>query len=154
MRTRLVVTGLGLVFAVPLQAYITSLPSYEQLAKEAEAIVIAVPIERNELSGPAALPGVKRGNDPVPAVEIRTTFKVSAVLNGDALAVGDSFALRHFREKNPPTLRTGGPALIDFDPKEPHNYLMFLKKHPEGFFEAVNPVEPGWCIEALDHPVK
>jgi hypothetical protein len=155
MRRVVIILGLGLSCTAALHGYLTWLPSYAELVAKAEAVVIAAPVERKEVPGPATLPGVTRGNDPIPAVEIRTTFVVSAVLSGSALALGSSFELQHYRESEPPTaLRSAGPALVDFDPENPRNYLMFIAKRPDGIYVAVNPVEPAWCIEELDHPVE
>lgn len=155
MRAWIVSLGLGLGCAAALQAYLTSLESYHVLTEQADAIVIAVPVGRRELPQPAQLPGVKRGNEPIAAVEIRTEFLVLAVLTGNVLASGETFEFQHFREAQPPTgFRTAGPMLIDFNPRDPRNYLMFLKKRPQGSYEAVNPVEPAWCVEELSHPVE
>ncbi len=151
----LFVLVLALTHALPLAGYLTSLAPYASLQGLSDAIVIAIPIERRELDIAAELPGVKRGNAPIAAVEIRTTFVVVAVLRGKGLAAHESIELRHYRERNRVKgLVTAGPMLIDFDPQKPRHYLMFLKLLGGDLYEAANPVEPGWCIEPLAHPVE
>lgn len=151
----LTILGIGLASAGAVHAYLTWLPSYAELAAKADAVVIATPVDRKELPGTAVLPGVTRGSDPIPAVEIRTSFVVSAVLSGSLLTSGGRFELQHYRETEPPTtFRSAGPTLIDFDPASPRQYLMFITKRPDGIWVTVNPVEPAWCIEELAHPVE
>jgi hypothetical protein len=134
------------------RAYISSIPSYENMSRQAEWIVIATPIDRKELQTPALLPGVSQTSSgksaSVPAIRIHTTFQVTAALKG-SLTPKDQFVLVHFRKLQKDEMLTAGPYLIDFKPKDGSQYLMFLKQRRDGYYEAYQEVEPGWCIEKL-----
>ena len=126
------------------------------MASMSDFVVVATPVKRLELEGAAVLPGVKRGGSAVPAVAIETTFHTVATLKGgDAKNQGD-FIVLHYREAEPSPSRAevAGPTLIDFKPSDRNQYLMFLKRRKDGRYEAVNPTEPGWCIEKLSHQLK
>lgn len=135
--------------------YLSSYPPYDALAANAELVVIATPLSRQEQSGEAKLPGVTQGPnwDPVPAVEIETTFSILVVLKGDERLSGRTVALVHYREKRQDTagIKMPGPMLIDFKAGDGSAYLMFLKSRRDGSFEAYREDEPGWCILKLPH---
>jgi hypothetical protein len=130
-------------------AYLTVIPSYEAMWREAEVVVIATPVERREV-GRAVLPGVSGGEgEPIAAIEVETTFRVSVALRG-RVGAGGELRLVHFIEAEPPAaIRTAGPFLVDFEPGSGDQYLMFLKREAGGRYQAYQEVEPGWCIEKL-----
>jgi hypothetical protein len=138
-----------------VRGYLSSYPSYDSMAAKADLVVIATPLSRQEQNGEARLPGVRQGpnGDPVPAVEIETTFSTLAVLKGDAKLTGGVFTLVHYIEKvkDSSGFVTAGPMLIDFKAGDGSTYLMFLKSRRDGRFEAYDEVEPGWCILKLPH---
>lgn len=139
--------------ATPGFGYLTWLPSYNEMAAKADVVVIATPVERREVRGTAALPGVARGGNPIPALAIETTFQAVVIFRGQLAENRRDFTLLHYREAEPPppVRRTGGPMLIDFTPGDASQYLMFLRRREDGRYEAVNPAEPAWCIEKLGH---
>jgi hypothetical protein len=130
-------------------AYLTVIPTYEAMWREAEVVVIATPVARREV-GKAALPGVSRGEgQPIPAIEVETTFRVRVALRG-RVGAGGQLRLVHFIEAEPPAaIRTAGPFLVDFEPGSGDQYLMFLKREAGGRYQAYQETEPGWCIEKL-----
>lgn len=138
-----------------VHGYMTSYPGYDSMAAKSDLVVIATPRSRQEQSGEARLPGLSQGpnRDPVPAVEIETTFSILAVLKGDEKLTGGDFALVHYREKliNTSGVQVPGPMLIDFQAGDGSAYLMFLKSRSDGRFEAFKESEPGWCILKLPH---
>jgi hypothetical protein len=125
------------------------------MTAKSDLVVIATPLSRQEQSGEAQLPGVRQGpnREPVPAVEIETTFSILAVLKGDEQLTGGTLALVHYRHRVKDTSGVGlaGPMLIDFSAGDESAYLMFLKVRSDGRFEAYSAVEPGWCIVKLAH---
>jgi hypothetical protein len=138
-----------------IQGYLSTYPSYDWMTAKSDLVVIATPLARQEKGEDAQLPGVSQGpnRDPVPAVEIETTFTALAVLKGDEKLTGGTFALVHYREKVKDTsgIHFAGPMLIDFKAGDGSAYLMFLKDRSDARFEAVHAVEPGWCIVKLPH---
>lgn len=132
------------------KGYMTSYPSLATMQRDSDNVVIATPVGREELADPAALPGVTVGaGEPVPAVAIETTFRVTASLKGDLLA-GEEIRLAHFRRLDPPELFvSAGPLLVDFKPLDDSQWLMFLRHREGPTFVAFDEVEPGWCIVRL-----
>ncbi len=128
------------------------LPDYETMAEDAQLVVIATPISRVELENPTTIPGVRRGNDPIPAVAINTAFSPVTVLKGSLPKGQKYFVLRHLREKNSQDVQKNAPMLIDFAPNDGSQYLMFLRRRADGAYDAVNgQVDPASCIEKLQH---
>lgn len=144
-------SGLLLAVLTPAAlAYLTVDPDYGTLAKKAQLIVIATPTARVEMTERTTIPGVRRGNSPVSAVAIDTTFSPIAILKGSHSIEDESFVLRHLREVHPSTGRGAGPNLIDFVPNDGSTYLMFLKRTADDRYEAVNgQADPAFAIEKL-----
>ena len=117
--------------------------SYEKLVAGADLVVIATPTAARDTKEPAVVPGVSRdGADgrlaPVAAVGVETTFKVEAVLKGEAKDLKE-FVLYHLREPdaqaNAPVVN--GPMLVKFDVKARRKYLLFLKRGADGRYVPV-----------------
>jgi hypothetical protein len=158
MRLRAAFVMVAMLFcAAPsvVHGYLSSYPSYDSMAARSDLVVIATPLARQEQVAEAQLPGVSQGpnREPVPAVEIETTFTVLAVLRGDEKLTSSTLALVHYREKtrDPSGVHLAGPMLIDFKAGDGSAYLMFLKYRSDGRVEAFSAVEPGWCIVKLPH---
>jgi hypothetical protein len=110
------------------------------MSSKADLVVLATPIDQRTLPDQVEMPGVRRGNDPIPALAIETKFEIQAVLRGD---VGDSktLTLLHYREANPPPKDqpvVNGQALVDFKAKSGKVYLMFLHRDADGRYSAFN----------------
>ena len=142
---------LAALAVAPCAAYLSWYPDYATLAQGADLVAIATPETRRELPAPAQVPGVSRNGEPVPAVEIETTFRPLAILRGRLAGPQDSFVLVHHRETEPDAggVKGAGPLLADFQPGDGSAYLMFLKRRPDGRFQAFQENEPGWCILRL-----
>jgi hypothetical protein len=122
------------------------------MVEKADLIVIATPVARKELKTPAAIPGVRRGNDPILGVIINTSFTIKAVFKGQLPDKKKTVVFYHYREADPPKVQVNGLSLIDFTPNDGSHYLMFLKKRSDGTYEAMNgQTDPAWCIEKLKH---
>ena len=115
--------------------------SYEKLVAGADLVVIATPTATRDTKEPAVVPGVNRaGPDgqpaPVAAVGVETTFKVEAVLKGEAKDLKE-FVLYHLREPDAQAPAPNGPMMVKFDVKAPHKYLLFLKREAGGRYVSV-----------------
>lgn len=125
-------------------------PSYQEMLEKSDLVVIATPVARKELSERTVMPGVLRGNEQIPAIQVETTFRISAILRGTGPAKQDRFVLLHLIEANPPEIVTNGQALLDFRPDGGDEYLLFLKKLPDGRYEAMNgQTDPAFSVRAL-----
>jgi hypothetical protein len=119
-------------------------------------VVLAEPIDQRKLPTQVNLPGILQGNDPIPAIQVETTFSITAVLHGDA-AEQKTFVLLHYREANPtppkgPVLMSG-PALVDFKAKSGKQYLMFLHRDDDGRYSAyVGQTDPAISIREVVPP--
>lgn len=154
---KLILSGLACLLMVGVFAHIALarlaiLPDYKTMVEDAQLILIGTPISRTEMVDLTAVPGVRRGNDPIPAVAIKTTFFPVTILKGSLPKGEKELVLHHLREKKPQDVQKNAPMLIDFMPNDGSQYLMFLKRRADGTYEAVNgQVDPAWCIEKLQH---
>jgi hypothetical protein len=115
-------------------------PSYAEMSSKADLIVLATPIQQQTLPDKVDVPGVRRGNDPIPAIKVETKFEIQAVLHGDP-EDQKSLTLLHYREAKP--LPKGQPQgnpldLVDFKAKSGKVYLMFLRRDADGRYSAFN----------------
>jgi hypothetical protein len=138
--------GRGTILARPVYA-----PSLDVMTAKADLVVIATPTDQRALPDKVNLPGVMRGNDPIPAIEVETTFAIQAVLHGQP-ADPKTFVFVHYREANPPKdPEPNAPALVDFTAKSGKVYLMFLHRDADGRYSAFNgQTDPAWSIKQLD----
>jgi len=114
---------------------------YDQMAAEADLIVIAAPVAAKELQEVIDLPGVRLNNKPIRAVGLRTTLEVSVVFKGRVAKVDDdgqpdakpTIVLHHYRLADPEEASVkNAPALLDFTPGDGWQYVMFLKRTDKG----------------------
>jgi len=98
---------------------------YDELTRRSDLVVIATPLAVRDTGQKTTIPGIRQGNNPVPAVGMETTFEVLAVLKGDS--AGQRIVLYHLREETRPQVSKNGPALASFEPKQKKRYLLFLK---------------------------
>ena len=146
---------LSLLLALPVIARLVYMPDYPQMVEKADLIVIATPVARKELKTREAIPGVRRGNDPILGVIINTTFTVKAVLKGTLPDKKKTVVFYHYREADPPEVQINGLSLIDFTPNDRSQYLMFLKRRSDGTYEAMNgQTDPVCCIEKLKQKIR
>lgn len=125
----------------------TRLP-YDELTRQADLIVIATPLSVRDTGQKTTIPGIRRGNDPVPAIGMETTFDVVAVLKGDS--GGKKIVLYHLREENPPKVSANGPALASFDPGKKKRYLLFLKHEKDDQYSpAAGQLDPADTVKDL-----
>src|SRR4051794_78910 len=75
-------------------------PSYAEMSSKADLVVLATPVDQRGLPDRATVPGVTRGNDPIAAIQVETTFELQAVLRGE-VAEQKTLTLLHYREANP-----------------------------------------------------
>jgi len=114
---------------------------YDQMAAEADLIVIATPVAATELEEVADLPGVRLNNKPIRAVGLQTTLEVSVVFKGRVARVEGkgqpdakpTIVLHHYRLADPEEATAkNGVMLLDFAPGDGSQYLMFLKRTDKG----------------------
>ena len=138
----------GCLQARPIQHW-----PYGKLNKEADLIVIATPVRVVDTGKATVLPGVQRGTSdgeprPIPAIEMRTTFQVLAMLKGDSELA--EFTLTHLRETDPPEIQINGPGLVAFEPEEKRRYLLFLKAEPDGgYVPLTGQTDPAMAVRDL-----
>ena len=145
---------------------------YERLLKEADVVVVAraVSTVRSKDKWEAAVFEANR------FVAFETTFESAAVLKGE---LADTFKVLHFQYRSGSTLFNDGPGLVTFLTKplsletgkavrpgkgeskklrpvksmsltSAPEYLLFLKKRPDGRFEAVSgQVDPEFSVRTL-----
>jgi len=91
------------------------------------------------------------GDRPIPASEIQTTFRVAAMFKSIEGFLDTTLVLVHYRRLDPPPEIQVGPRpmLVDFQPLDGAQYLMFLTRRADGRYEAVNSADPGHSIEKL-----
>src|SRR4051812_30197076 len=99
--------------STPALARIRQLWSEQQIVDKSDLIVVAKAVEVRDTGIMTTIPGIRRGNDPVGAVEMETMFEVSAVLKGKI--EGARLVLYHLREEKAEASR-GAPELVAFDP--------------------------------------
>ena len=129
------------------------MPDYRRMADKADLIVIATPIDRRGLKELTTIPGMRRGNDPIPAAIVLTTFSPVVSLRGKLPKGQETFVLHHLRHIDPTDNHAPNAAiLIDFAPHDGSQHLMFLRKRDDGRYEAVDgQIDPAMCIETLLH---
>jgi len=117
--------------------------SYEELKTNATLIVIATPTQVTVTEERAAIPGSN-----VAGKGLETTFEVLSVLKGELAT--NTIVLHHFALAKPtqdgraPVYTDSDPRLVAFEPKEKKQYLIFVKREPDGRYVAVSgPVRPG-----------
>jgi hypothetical protein len=149
-----VIATLVLVFCGTALARPVNFPDYPEMTAKADLVVLAMPIDQRVLPDKATVPGILRGNDPIPAVEVETTFEIQAVLHGKIDKDKKTLVLLHYRETNPPPKdqpQISPPALIDFKAKSGKLYLMFLHQDADGRYSAFNgQTDPAWSIRDVD----
>jgi hypothetical protein len=122
--------------------------------EQADLIVIATPTDNADLPGPTTLPNISSVDTSgrwheIPANRIETTFHVVTLLKGK-LADSSTFKLMHLKLSNPADAGGfGGPQLIDFEPADRAQYLMFLKLRTDGSYEPFSQTDPVDSIEKL-----
>jgi hypothetical protein len=121
--------------SMPAAARIRQVWSEQQIADKSDLIVIAKAVEVRDTGIKTTVPNIRRGNDPVGAVEMETTFEVSAVLKGKIEKAPLVFS--HLREEKPEVASRGAAELVAFDPAEKKTYLLFLKRDDDGRYSAV-----------------
>lgn len=131
-------------------------PSYKEMSEQADLIVIATPTGNADVAGPTTLPNIISVDNTghrhtIPATRVDTTFYAVALLKGKLADNSNSFKLLHLKLANPAD--AGGdspPQLIDFNPTDRAQYLMFLKLRTDGSFEPFNgQTDPIYSIEKL-----
>ena len=131
-------------------------PGHKEMSEQADLIVIATPTGNADLPGPTTLPNIVSVDNTgrrheIPATRVETTFHAVALLKGKLADNSTSFKLLHLKLANP--VDAGGesaPQLIDFNPTDRAQYLMFLKLRTDGSFEPYNgQTDPVYSIEKL-----
>jgi hypothetical protein len=109
--------------------------SDQQIADRSDLIVMAKAIEVRDTGIQTTVPNIKRGNDSVGAIEMETTFEISAVLKGKIEQARLVFC--HLREVKTEVASRGAAELVAFDPDGKKTYLLFLKRDADGRYSAV-----------------
>jgi hypothetical protein len=136
--------------STPALARIRQLWSEQQIVNKSDLIVMAKAVEVRDTGIKTTIPGIRRGNDPVGAVEMETTFEVSAVLKGKI--EGARLVFYHLRETKPEASR-GAPELVAFDPDAKKTYLLFLKREADGRYSAVvGQTDPADAVREVGRP--
>jgi hypothetical protein len=138
--------GYAMKLALPLFALIsvtclcqarpTRFWTYEDLVKESDLVVIATPVESQDLKEPAEFPNTSRVDAngkrvALAAVGVETKFAVQVVLKGEKKELKE-LVFFHLREPDQRTLTPNGPMTASFDLKNRPRYLMFLKREADG----------------------
>lgn len=123
-------TALLLLLVVPgvSPARITTAWTYQAMYEKADLVVIAKPMSTSQSEEKALLPNF---SPETRVIELQTMFSVGVVLKG---AKTDNLQLHHFRLVNPYQFAVAGPSLIEFEPTQPHSYLMFLSFEQDGSY--------------------
>jgi hypothetical protein len=125
---------------------------YDRLTKEADLIVIAVPLSTRDTAEKTTLPGIwhvdtNNVRSLIPAIGVETTFTALAVLKGDANTTKVVF--HHLRE-TVQRLALDGPGLVAFDPKEKKTFLLFLKRESDGRYAPLTgQTDPDGSVKVL-----
>ena len=125
---------------------------YDRLTKEADMIVIAVPLSTRDTAEKTTLPGLwhvdtNKVRSLIPAIGVETTFMTLAVLKGDANAT--KLVFHHLREAAP-KLSVDGPGLVAFDPKSERKFLLFLKRESDGRYAPLTgQTDPDGSVKVL-----
>lgn len=96
---------------------------YDRLSKEAELIVIAIPIENKKTSKTSKLPNI---SPEIIAKSQMTTFIVLGTLKG---TLNEKTFILHHYYIDPPQFFVNGPMLVNFEINKNKNlaYILFLK---------------------------
>jgi hypothetical protein len=127
---------------------------YDKLTREADLIVIATPVSVRDTGQKTILPGIMQGTagggcEPIPAIEMETSFEVLATLKGVPRQV--PIILYHLREAAPPKgIVVNGPSLVSFEPKEKRRYLLFLRREQDGrYVSLTGQTDPAGAVKDL-----
>jgi hypothetical protein len=115
-----------------------SVRSYDQMGRMSDIIVVAKPISTKYTAERTNLPYI---SPDIPIVGLSSEFEVSLVLKGDTNLT--KLVVHHYRLAKP-VQWVGQFALASFDPKDPANYLLFLKREPDGRYAPLDQVDPAW----------
>jgi hypothetical protein len=130
-------------------ARLRQLWTQQQMTDKADLIVIAKAIDVRDTGAKTTVPNIARGNESIRAVEMETTFEVSAVLKGKA--EGARLVFCHLREEKKELASRGEPELVAFDPGAKKQYLLFLKREAEGRYSAVvGQTDPADAVKELN----
>ena len=110
---------------------------FEEMEKTADAIVVAKPVSTRDTDEQTNLSSFK---PPVPVVGLSSEFEVSLVLKGDSNL--KKLVVHHYRLADLPGWNEFN--LATFDPKESTNYLLFLKREPDGRYAPLDQIDPAW----------
>jgi hypothetical protein len=145
------VLALAIAGTLPALARPVAFRNYDQLTAEAELVVIATPTAVRETPERTNLPFLA---PPLKAIGVETTFEVSALLKGELPDVPAGkprrLVLHHYRLPASTAPIPNGPGLVSFDPAARKQYLMFLKREPDGRYQALSgQTDPDMSIEPL-----
>lgn len=135
------------VASIPSHARKVRAWTYEDLAQEADLIVIATTKSVRDLKKETAFPNLFLKDKPVPAMAMEVTLDVLSVLKGKT--DGGTITLSYLR---PASLRLmeDGPQLIIFNPELKVRYLMYLKREPDGRYSAITgQTDPALAVKDL-----
>ena len=132
-------TGFLILAATTFEAdarFIAARP-FEEMEKTADTIVVAKPVSTKDTDEQTNLSSFK---PPVPVVGLSSEFEVGLVLKGDSSL--KKLVVHHYRRAD----HTGWNEfnLASFDPKDSANYLLFLKREPDGRYAPLDQVDPAW----------
>jgi hypothetical protein len=114
-------TGLPAAWARPIN------DNVESLRRNSDVIVIGHVLAVRETTEEATLPELM---PPIPMLGVETTFRADTVLKGDL--TNAVFVLHHYRLRDRSVILQNGPWLIKFKANTYRQYLMFLKRAPDG----------------------
>jgi ankyrin repeat protein len=108
---------------------------FEEMEKSADTIVVAKPDSTKDTDEQTNLSSFK---PPVPVVGLSSEFEVGFVLKGDSSL--KKLVVHHYRRAGHPEWNEFN--LASFDPKDSTNYLLFLKREPDGRYAPLDQVDP------------
>jgi hypothetical protein len=108
---------------------------FEEMEKTADIIVVAKPVSTTDTDEQTNLSSFK---PPVPVVGLSSEFEVGLVLKGDSSL--KKLVVHHYRRAGHPEWNEFNLAY--FNPKEFTNYLLFLKREPDGRYAPLDQVDP------------
>lgn len=111
--------------------------TFRELDKTADIIVVAKPVSTKDTDEQTNLFSFK---PPVPVVGLSSEFEVGLVLKGDSSL--KKLVVHHYRRADHPGWNEFN--LASFDPKDSTNYLLFLKREPDGRYAPLDQVDPAW----------
>lgn len=126
---------------------------YDRLAREADMIVIAMPVSVVDTLEMTTLPNIVRTDtnnvrSSIPAIGVETTFTNLAVLKGNTNTT--TLVFHHLRELDKPGPGFSRPRLVTFDPNERKRFLLFLKREPDGRYAPLTgQTDPIYCVKDL-----